>query len=707
MNVAVLDLETSMKPILNPWMKGSYLSTIGLQLYRETGQHAYRDWVYNHDERDTTEEDKRDILYAVQEEIDRCDMIVGHNLKFDLNWLKSKNVVVDGKELWDTMIAEYMLTGQDREVYGKGMQDLSSTCIRHGISTKTDIVKTYWDAGTNTAQIPLRILLPYQKNDIEITAKLFKSQYVQMKRKGKMFTLCRERNYSLHAATELEINGFPMNRELAEQNVAYFGQELEATDAELRSYGGRDDLNIDSGPDLSALLFGGRVKRTRHVPLVYTRNVTIKEPYKFTYKSGKMKGQTVTKYKNRVLRELTCKKRKEDYAVRIRGVGFTPADGTETTVEGVFQTNKDVLKALRCNNDGGTTIKHKRRVLELLVYRSKIAKFTSTFVGSKKDTGLFNNVDLNSDGIPHPNYNQTVAKTGRWTSSNPNGQNFPRSKEDEDGFTNPLKQVFVPSREGGLILVIDLSQLEWRVAAWLSQDPVAMQEIIDGVDCHLDNAINFFGDAKYRQDAKIMTFRLLYGGGAYAFYMDYKMPDFTLKKWNDIVNSYRRKYAVLTAWQEDNISQVPQDNGYLFSPTGRMYKIPMEEHKKYPGTMIYKATCIKNYPVQGTATADIMPIAMNLMWDRMNKRPELYASTNWMGQVHDSILFDTMPHEVKRVAHLGITVFEDLPRVLSKMFNINFNLPLTGEAEWGPDYGTMTSSVEHKLDGTWEFKEAA
>jgi DNA polymerase-1 len=411
----------------------------------------------------------------------------------------------------------------------------------------------------------------------------------------------------------------------------------------------------------------------------------------------------ITKYRNKTLKEITCKRKRIDYEISIPGLGFTPGKNTETKVDGVYQTNKDVLKILTCSGKGSTRqVKH--RVLELLLHRSKIQQFTQTFVGTKKDSGLFYLQDLNTDGWLHPNYNQTIASTGRFTSSGPNGQNFSRSKEDEDGFSNPLKSCFVASRPGGLILVIDLSQLEWRVAAWLSQDPVAMQEIIDGIDCHLDNAITFFGDAKYRQDAKIMTFRLLYGGSAYAFYMDPKMPDFTLKKWNDIERQYKQKYHVLTRWQDMNIIQVGQDNGWLQSPTGRIYLIPKEEHKKYPGTWVFKETCIKNYPVQGTATGDIVPLAMNIMWERMQLDISAYQSTNWMGQVHDSMLFDTMPHEVKRVAHLGITVFEDLPQIINDLWGVNFNLPMTGEATWGKNYGDQTSSVKHE-GGLWMLKE--
>jgi DNA polymerase I-like protein with 3'-5' exonuclease and polymerase domains len=701
MNIAVLDVETSMKPRLHPWMRDSFLSTIGLQCYRESGNHYYLDWVWQHSERDVTDQERLDIVFALQEEIDKADVLVAHNAKFDINWMKSKNVVLTGKTIWCTMIAEYMLTGQDKTME----LDLTSCCERHNLPTKTDVVKTYWDAGVNTDKVPLRILLPYQKNDVQVTAKLFKSQYSQAKAQSSLFKLLQVRNECLHSVTDIELNGMTMDRERAEELVKDFTGQAELTDAELRTYFGRDDIKLDSGPELSAGLYGGVLKRVRYVPQVYTRNVTLKEPYKLTYKSGKKKGMTVTKYRNRTLKELTCKKRKDEYGIAITGVGFTPPDGSETSVEGVYQTNKDVLRTLKCTRGGNTTAKLKRRVLDLLVHRSKISKFISTFVGAKKDSGIFYHSDNNVDRIPHAQYNQTIAATGRMTSSGDmNGQNASRSKEDEDGFANPLKSVFISKRPGGLILVVDLSQLEWRVAAWLAQDSVAMQEIIDGVDCHSDNAIKFFGDIKYRQDAKIMTFRLLYGGSAYAFWKDPKMPDFSKTRWNEIVRSYEMKYRGITGWQERNIQKVSMQRGKLHDPMGRIYTIPQEPHKKYPNTMVYKDTCIKNYPVQGCATGNIVPLAMNMMDAEMLKAPEKFMSTDWMGQVHDSMIFDTIPGEVKLTAFTGIKVFEQLPDVISNLWQVDFNLPMTGEATWGKNYGDQTSSVKHEGD-QWILKE--
>jgi DNA polymerase I-like protein with 3'-5' exonuclease and polymerase domains len=707
MNVIVVDLETSKKPIFHPWMKDAYLSTIGMKVYLEGQAPYYKEWVWYHGEMmGITEKHRLRVTFEMQEEIDKLGssgVLVGHNIKFDVNWLKWYNVDVSEVHLWDTCMTDFMLSGQDKTLD----QDLSSCCSRRGIAVKTDIVKTYWDAGKNTHEVPLKILLPYMKNDIDITALLFKEQWIQLKRQDTLRKLCTVRNDCLHVVTDIEINGMPFDQELAHGYVDLFQKDLEMSNSELRTYFKRGDLNIGSGRDLSAALFGGTLKRQRNEPKMFDKQVTYKEPYQFTYRSGKMKGMTVWKTRNRKLKEICCKKVTVDYEVPLAGVGFKADPKTEgkdrdKNPNGIYQTNKDVLKTLTSNSKI-TTRTTKLRILELLLHRSKIGQFTQTFVGTKKNTGLFYQASLSDDGWLHPSYNQSIASTGRFTSSGPNGQNFPRSKEDEDGFSNPLKKCFIASRLNGLILVIDLSQLEWRVAAWLSQDPVAMKEIRDGVDCHLDNAIKFFGDAKYRQDAKIMTFRLLYGGGAYAFFMDPKMPNFTQKKWNDIVKQYCQKYHVLMRWQEMNIIAVGQNQGWLYSPTGRVYRIPKEEHRKYPGTWIYKDTCIKNYPVQGTATGDIVPLVMNELHYRMNQDIIRCMSTNWMGQVHDSVIFDTIQQEVKWVAMTAINVFEDLSLLIKDAWNLNFNLPMTGEATWGPNYGDQTSSVVHE-GGQWLLK---
>jgi DNA polymerase I-like protein with 3'-5' exonuclease and polymerase domains len=198
-----------------------------------------------------------------------------------------------------------------------------------------------------------------------------------------------------------------------------------------------------------------------------------------------------------------------------------------------------------------------------------------------------------------------------------------------------------------------------------------------------------------------MSFRLLYGGSAYAFYMDPLMPDFSLKRWTEIVNQYNAKYWQLVQWQNNNIRDVGKQKGWHFGQLGRIYKIPQVVDGKWAGVMKYSETCIKNYEVQGTATGDIVPIAMNNIDYRAFILRSQFENCKWMGQVHDSVLFDVdYKEDIVPLAKICIDVFEDLPRLVSKMFDVDFNLPLTGEAEAGKNYGNLTWSMK-KENGLW------
>jgi len=107
----------------------------------------------------------------VQSVLDKTGRLVGHNIKFDLQWLLESGYTYDG-EVWDTMLFEYLMN-KGR----KGIKvDLSSCCKRRGIPSKIDKVKEYWDKGYNTDDIPVKILNEYLRQDVRITKKLYLEQ---------------------------------------------------------------------------------------------------------------------------------------------------------------------------------------------------------------------------------------------------------------------------------------------------------------------------------------------------------------------------------------------------------------------------------------------------------------------------------------------------------------------------------------------------
>jgi len=623
----VLDVETSKLPNIMPWHKGSFLSVVGI---KKLGTGEKKFWVFNHKERDPSVRDI-DNIAEITATIREANRIIGHNIKFDVHWLDKLNVYTTDKKIFCTMIADYLINGQRSIGY-----TLGECCERINLPGKTDQVKEYWKNGIETNKIPLDTLIEYLGNDLDITGNLVEEQFNKILKwkLGKVvyiqMELCR-------ILQEIERNGMKVDPTVAEKYMEQFSKELTDIDKELILLFGFD-VNLNSNDELSAGLYGGTFKREG------------------------------TEW---VIRELKCEskyyERKCKVEIAVKGLGFKKAK--ETKKEGVYKTDKNTLKFLNAKN------KKQKRVLELLLNRSKVGKALETFQGKDDTKGLVNKIQ--SDGLIHSNYNQAVTKTGRLSSSDPNSQNLPRGK------TSPIKEMFIPRNDW--IVNADLSQLEWRGGAFLSQDPVMIKEILEGKDVHSDNAIGFFGDLEYRTTAKIMTFRLLYGGSAYGFYMDQEMPNFPLPKWKEIVDAFNTKYSGLCQWQDKNITFV-HNNGYLQNPTGRLFvfdKITFRD-----GSIGFSVRQIKNYPVQSISTADITPMVM------LEIRKHMYIKnikSLMIGQVHDSILFDAYHDEVEKLSKICLSVMNNVPSLMMHYYNVNWNIPMGGEVEVGKSYGNLMS----------------
>lgn len=621
MRVIALDFETTTKPLLHPWIDGAY--AVMLSIVDNTG--FRKSWVFNHDELYNHGDDpckQADDIKEIQEEINRSDRMVGQHLKFDLNWLKHLNIDFSNIKLYCTKIADYIINGHARIGYS-----LNDICKRRGIQLKHDDVRMYWEQGYETSQIPLNILVPYCENDCDITLQVYYDQISDIKRLDLIRPVSLACNL-MGLLSEIECTGMKADKDLGMILVSDIQQQLDLIDLGLKEKLG--DINLSSGDELSAALFGGILKRPG------------REQVHRKLKSGKIKTYT----------------RKCVNEVPIDGAGFTPAKGTETKKKGYYQTNKGVIEQL------GARTKVQKDIKKGLISRSAIAQSLESLWG-ENGTGIINKIQ--SDGCIHPQYNQTVTVTGRLSSQDPNGQNLPREG------TSPIKRIFIPRFDQ--IVSADLAQLEWRVCALLSQDPIMIQEIWDGSDVHGDNAINFFGDIEYRKTAKFFTFRMIYGGSAYGFYMDYKMPNFSLKKWEGIVDAFYNKYAGLRDWQIKNVRHVIK-HGTLTIPSGRFFKF-----NKIKGE--YSPRQIKNYPVQGFSF-DIVKLAMLII-----KKKVQHLKSLMIGQVHDEVVFDNYRPEFKDLGRTCIMVFENLPNYMKSYWGFDSNVPFTGDIERGPNYEAM------------------
>jgi DNA polymerase I-like protein with 3'-5' exonuclease and polymerase domains len=224
----------------------------------------------------------------------------------------------------------------------------------------------------------------------------------------------------------------------------------------------------------------------------------------------------------------------------------------------------------------------------------------------------------------------------------------------------------------------DAVGLEIRVAAFLSQDPVLLTELRDGLDIHTDNQTRF--GLPTRLSAKVLVFRLLYGANEFSFAND---PEFTVinkskQYWKEVIEAYYSKYKGIKTWHTNLVREAVQ-TGKVVSPTGREYIF-----QKYNGE--YKDTQIKNYVVQGTG-ADLMALARVSFYNRLKKlnlKDCLLVNT-----VHDSIVLDMVPEHVEVVGETLHNVFNDIPANFKKLFGVEFNCPMEAEVLVGEDWENM------------------
>ena len=239
-----------------------------------------------------------------------------------------------------------------------------------------------------------------------------------------------------------------------------------------------------------------------------------------------------------------------------------------------------------------------------------------------------------------------------------------------------------------MLIQADAKGLEWVVISWLSQDPVATQEILDGVDQHAENQQRF--GLPERVIAKIFVFRLIYGGTEYSYAND---PDFqgvsrSQNFWKDVIEKFYNKYKGIARKHADWVREATV-TGRISMPTGREYAFSPYINNR--GESQWPRTKILNYPVQGLA-ADLMSIARVSLKRRLDAlSPVLRNDVKLVSTVHDSIVADvakdSLLETVQEIIH---GVFADIPSNFRGIFGIDFNLPLSCEITGGSNLKDLT-----------------
>lgn len=598
-------------------------------------------------------------------------VLIGHNLSFDLHYLRKHNYVIPvmleetihyvpiddwliNHSIWDTQVAEYILSGQS-VLY----PSLDYCALKYDAPMKDDRMKILWNAGVQTEDMIPEMLTEYLEGDLEATEVVYLAQVEEAEKTGQLpliQAMCR----SVVAYEDMEWNGMSLDLDLLAKQKDQVLIDQKITEEMLRSQLPEEisqEINFGSTAQLSTLLFGG------------TFTWKIKEEVGL-YKNGNIKYKQV---EHRIDNPLFV---------------LVHSDDWKTDKPGVYATSDDVLAAIYNNMDHTPLVRQFVGGLrEMRGYAKELAGYYEPLPSLVCD-----------DNVVHQNINNVATHTARLSQNQPNLQNM-NNKSD-------LKKCFV-SRWGseGRIVEIDYSQLEVIGLAYSCRDSNLLRDLRGGLDMHqvtLDKVQHLLPTVlsakEMRRVVKGVNFGLLYGGGVKKLAKTSGLAESVVRK---IKKTLYTTYPGIKDWQDANVERVEKNKvhtyqkskgGYpickstLWTDTGRTYTF-MEgdalSWQRSTGIKVsFNRSQICNYPIQGFATGDIVPTVIGEVHEFLKNSPEYKDKCLMVNTTHDSITFDCEQNSLGAVYQI-IKIMEDAPEIMGEIYGINFDLPLEVEVSSG------------------------
>jgi len=629
--------------------------------------------TFDHSEQSPTTDGQR----IVQNNLDAAHLLIMHNAAHDLLWLWESGFTYNG-EVFDTMLGEYILQrGQKQPL------SLEACAERYNLDTKKqDTLKEYFSKGTSVRDIPHAELSEYLSHDLHATQQLYDVLVTSYEECSTLTgTLKLTNQLAIHLARIYQ-RGFQVDMSALMQVRDEFESErrtlIIALEEQVADLMGDRPINLNSPEQLSWVIYSRKPDDKKLWPELFDERMSDAE-YRSTVNmfSNKL-------YKQKAYQCHVCNGTGKVYRIKKDGTRFArPNNCTTCSAHGFLYENKQQIAGLKfypptakwVSANGFGTGKENLTFLEG-VARSKGMKDAESFLQkvrrlSAVETYLSSFVEgiathVKSDGRLHVRLLQHRTGTGRLSGADPNMQNMPR------GGTFPVKKVFISRWEGGSVMEADFAQLEFRVAAFLSQDQTAIEEVTTGFDVHSYTAkvISDAGQPMSRQEAKSHTFAPLYGASGFgrsqaeaAYY-----------------KQFTKKYSGITKWHA-SLAKEALTTTKIKTPSGREFSFPDVTRRRYGGVTYF--TQIKNYPVQSFATADIVPISL-IYIDKLLTANKLHSCV--VNTVHDSIVIDVHPQEKDKVLQIISAANCKLISIINKRWNINFNIPLLLEAKLGPNW---------------------
>lgn len=309
----------------------------------------------------------------------------------------------------------------------------------------------------------------------------------------------------------------------------------------------------------------------------------------------------------------------------------------------------------------------RHEIASLLLHYRQLAKLEGTYL-----SGLIDLVDPEEEKI-FTTFNQAATATGRLSSSDPNLQNIPIRLEEG----RRIRRAFVASKDRRILFAADYSQVELRILAHLSADPILVEAFKTGEDIHRRTAAEVNGvpleevTPLMREKAKAVNFGIIYGSSDYGLAQGLKIPRTEAKAY---IDSYFERYQGVRVYM-DQIIEEAREKGYVTTLLNRRRYLPEISSANHNTRSFAERTAL-NTPIQGSA-ADIIKLAM-IKIDEIIEEGGFTAAM--LLQIHDELLFEIGEDELDFFA----------PVVKREMENaFSLDVPLQVDLKWGHSWDEL------------------
>ena len=324
---------------------------------------------------------------------------------------------------------------------------------------------------------------------------------------------------------------------------------------------------------------------------------------------------------------------------------------TKKKTKSGFSTDSAVLEELADDHE----------IARLLIQYRMLSKLESTYVNT-----LPKLINPATQRV-HSSFNQTVASTGRLSSSNPNLQNIPIRTE----LGRQVRKAFVASAPNRVILAADYSQIELRLLGLFSKDEVLLQAFRDGLDIHRQTAAYIHNkpleevSSDERRGAKTINFGLLYGMGQKKLSRELGI---SLADAKEMIRNYFERFPTIRDYIRSSIDAARQ-NRYCETLFGRKLYLP-NINSNNQGLKSEAERVSVNMPIQGSA-ADLIKIAMLDIHAQIKAEDEI----RMVLQVHDELVFDVLADRVDEASHIIRSAMENaLPQQYRSIIHLQTDI---------------------------------